>query len=98
MDHLFSSLQPLWLPKETMSDSEGREITVTSLLGPFLSPTVFAEEDPSVAEKHFSGKTNSAAVRAIAQELQADLDIYRVRKGMMYFLRVYIFDCRVFLF
>lgn len=71
-------MQPLWLPKEMISESEGREITVTSLLGPFLSPSVFAEEDPSVAEKHFSGKTNSSAVRAIAQQLQGDLDIYRV--------------------
>ena len=57
---LFSTLQPLFLPA-AITDSAGRELATVTALGAFLAASVFAEEDPSVAEKHFSGKQNSAA-------------------------------------
>ncbi|CAK9828567.1 Ubiquitin conjugation factor E4 B [Anthophora retusa] len=37
------------------TDAIGREVITTSLLGPFLSISVFAEDQPNVAEKFFSG-------------------------------------------
>ena len=75
---IFFCLQPLWIP-EPLSDAVGREFAVTSLLGAFLSVSIFAEEDPSVAEKFFSGKQSTAAVRSIAQQLQQDMEFLRVR-------------------
>ena len=57
---MFSTLQPLFLPA-AITDGAGRELATVTALGAFLAASVFAEEDPSVAEKHFSGKQNSAA-------------------------------------
>ncbi len=51
-----------------------------SSLGPLLSVSVFAEEDPRVAEKFFSGKQGQAQVRAMAQQLQQDLEFVRVSR------------------
>ena len=68
---------PLWLP-DTITDCAGREFCATSLLGPLFSITVFAEEDPLVADKYFSGKLTSGEVRAQSQQLQQELDIHRV--------------------
>ncbi|KAK5641761.1 hypothetical protein RI129_010308 [Pyrocoelia pectoralis] len=47
-----------FLPK-TVMQSPGRELTRTSYLGPFLSVSVFADDEPKVAEKFFSGNTSS---------------------------------------
>ena len=75
---LLHHYQPLWLPK-TVTDATGRELTTTTLLGPFLAISVFAEEDSSVAEKHFAGKDGTKVVRTIAQGLQQELELMRVR-------------------
>ncbi|KAB0793378.1 hypothetical protein PPYR_12998 [Photinus pyralis] len=50
--------QAQFLPKTT-TQSPGRELTRTSFLGPFLSVSVFADDEPKVAEKFFSGNTSS---------------------------------------
>ena len=68
-------MQPLFLPA-AITDGAGRELATVTALGAFLAASVFAEEDPSVAEKHFSGKQNSAAVRAAAKQLPTDLEFY----------------------
>ena len=44
--------QTQWLP-EPVSTAEGLEMVGLSFLGPFMSPSVFPEEDPGVAEKYF---------------------------------------------
>ncbi|XP_059086055.1 ubiquitin conjugation factor E4 B-like [Tigriopus californicus] len=67
---------PLWMPG-TLSEAVGREITTTTVLGPFLMISVFAEEDPGVAEKHFSGKQAASLVRSIAQQLQSEMEFMR---------------------
>ena len=59
-----SHFQPLFLPA-AITDGAGRELATVTALGAFLAASVFAEEDPSVAEKHFSGKQNSAAGNAM---------------------------------
>ena len=61
-----------------LEDCKGREIVATSLLGPFFGVTVFAEEDPSVAEKYFATRQTQSAARALAQQLQQDLQFQRV--------------------
>lgn len=57
---------------EVCTQSAGRELTRTSLLGPFLSISVFAEDDPKVAEKFFSG--NAASDRSLNETLQQELE------------------------
>ena len=57
---IFLHFQPLFLPAP-LTDAAGRELATVTALGSFLAASVFAEEDPQVAEKHFSGKQNSAA-------------------------------------
>lgn len=46
------------------TQATGREVTRTSYLGPFLSISVFAEDEPKVAEKFFSG--NSTRYEAVS--------------------------------
>lgn len=41
---------------DVCTQAVGRELARTSYLGPFLSVSVFAEDEPKVAEKFFSGK------------------------------------------
>ncbi|XP_018324068.1 ubiquitin conjugation factor E4 B isoform X2 [Agrilus planipennis] len=67
--------QAQFLP-ETISQSAGREITRTSFFGPFLSISVFAEDEPKVAEKFFSGNTTSD--KSLTQTLQQELENSRV--------------------
>ncbi|XP_074037947.1 ubiquitination factor E4B [Leptinotarsa decemlineata] len=50
----------------------GREIMRCSFLGPFLSVSVFAEDEPKVAEKFFSG--NSSSDKSLIQVLQSELE------------------------
>ncbi|CAG9813429.1 unnamed protein product [Phaedon cochleariae] len=52
--------------------AQGREITRTSYLGPFLCVSVFAEDEPKVAEKFFSG--SSTGDKSLIQVLQAELE------------------------
>lgn len=52
----------------------GLEIAHTSFFGPFLRVSVFAEDDPRVAEKFFSGHSSSAADKSFTHALQQELD------------------------
>ncbi len=67
-----------WLPDEVAQGCGGRELKAVSLLGPFLAVTVFAEEDPTVAEKFFPGKQSQATVRSLTGSLQRELELLRV--------------------
>lgn len=67
----------LWLP-ESISRAVGREITKLSFLGPFVSLSVFAEDNPKIVEKYFSGNTlTTDNTRLINQSLQHLLDVAR---------------------
>lgn len=60
----------------TCTQAAGREITRTSFMGPFLSVSVFAEDEPKVAEKFFSG--NATNDKLLNNTLQQELDNTRV--------------------
>ncbi|XP_012285979.1 ubiquitin conjugation factor E4 B [Orussus abietinus] len=64
--------QVQFLP-EAMTTAVGRELTRTSFLGPFLSVSVFAEDQPKVAEKFFSGNpsTDKSMNLTLQQELES---------------------------
>lgn len=57
---------------EPCTPAQGREIVRTSFLGPFLSVSVFAEDEPKVAEKFFSG--NSSSDKSLNHTLQLELE------------------------
>jgi len=62
---------------EPLTKATGREVACTSLLGPFLAVSVFAEDDPRVAAKYFeSGATFD---KGVTHGLQAELESTRVR-------------------
>ncbi|KAK9507640.1 hypothetical protein O3M35_007452 [Rhynocoris fuscipes] len=67
--------QVQFLP-DIVTNAGGREITRTSFLGPFLSVSVFTEEDPKVGDRFFSG--NSASDKTLYSTLQAELENSRV--------------------
>jgi len=54
----------------------GREISRTSFLGPFLSISVFEEDDPKAAEKYFSGSRSADA--SLIKSLQQEVEQHRV--------------------
>lgn len=60
----------------TCTQANGREITRTSFMGPFLSVSVFAEDEPKVAEKFFSG--NATSDKILNHTLQQELENSRV--------------------
>lgn len=66
-----------WLPAEISQGCGGRELPSISLLGPFLAITVFAEEDPTVAEKFSFEKQSQATVRSLTHQLQKELELLR---------------------
>lgn len=72
----FSQIE--WLPNEISNGCGGRELPCVSLLGPFLAITVFAEEDPTVAEKFCFEKQSQATARGLTQQLQKELELLRV--------------------
>lgn len=76
-------MQDEWLPNEISNGCGGRELPATSLLGPFLAITVFAEEDPSVAEKFLLEKQTHATVRSLTNQLQKELELLRVRENFL---------------
>ncbi|XP_026280818.1 ubiquitin conjugation factor E4 B isoform X1 [Frankliniella occidentalis] len=61
---------------EPVTQALGRELARTSFLGAFMQVSVFAEDDPKVAEKFFSGNTSSD--KTLNQTLQLELDTTRV--------------------
>lgn len=64
--------QAQFLP-DIMTSAPGRELMRTSFLGPFLSISVFAEDQPKVAEKFFSGNpfTDKSMNVTLQQELES---------------------------
>ncbi|KAI4456816.1 ubiquitination factor e4 [Holotrichia oblita] len=64
--------QQVQFQPEICTQANGRELTRTSYLGPFLSVSVFAEDEPKVAEKFFSG--NSTSDKSLNQTLQQELE------------------------
>ena len=48
-----------------MTDATGRELSTTTLLGPFFGISVFAEEDAAVPDKFFTGKDKTTVVRQV---------------------------------
>ncbi|KZC14831.1 Ubiquitin conjugation factor E4 B [Dufourea novaeangliae] len=66
--------QTQFLP-DIMTSAAGRELTITSFLGPFLSVSVFAEDQPNVAEKFFSG--NPFVDKSMNLTLQQELESTR---------------------
>ncbi|KAJ8943288.1 hypothetical protein NQ318_017306 [Aromia moschata] len=57
---------------EPCTPAQGREVMRSSFLGPFISVSVFAEDEPKVAEKFFSG--NSSSDKSLIQTLQLELE------------------------
>ncbi|XP_034248933.1 ubiquitin conjugation factor E4 B [Thrips palmi] len=57
---------------EAVTQAVGRELSRTSFLGAFMQVSVFAEDDPKVAEKFFSGNTSSD--KTMNHTLQLELD------------------------
>nr|CAD7392943.1 unnamed protein product [Timema cristinae] len=70
--------QVQFLP-DTVTLAVGRELARTSFLGPFLSVSVFAEDEPKVAEKFFSG--NTASDKSLNQTLRQELENTRPHTG-----------------
>ena len=60
---------------DVMTSAVGRELARTSFLGPFLSVSVFAEDQPKVAEKFFSG--NPSTDKSMNLTLQQELESIR---------------------
>lgn len=66
-----------WLP-DSMSNAGGREIQKMSFLGPFLQFSVFANDDPKVAQKYFpDGKSWSEHVQLTRTTLRVALQQVR---------------------
>ncbi|KAF4524156.1 hypothetical protein B566_EDAN010611 [Ephemera danica] len=61
---------------ECVTPAVGREIARTSFLGPFLSVSVFEEDEPKVAEKFFSGSRQ--ADKSLNRTLQQEVEHSRV--------------------
>lgn len=61
---------------ETCTQAAGRELSKISFLGPFLSVSVFAEDEPKVPEKFFSG--NATSDKSLIQTLQQELENTRI--------------------
>merc|ERR1719189_964698 len=75
--------QPQWLPSG-LSPASGLEMVGLSFLGPFLSPSVFPDEDPSVADEYFkdlsgSSQQQAQAVKAAQAGVQPSLEILRTQ-------------------
>lgn len=67
----------LWIP-EAISQAVGREVAKLSFMGPFLSLSAFAEDNPKIVEKYFSGSTLTPDnTRLINQSLQHFLEFSR---------------------
>lgn len=72
--------QPNWLPKD-VSNTTGLEIEKLTLLGPFLTLSVFAGDNVKVIEKYFSGpQPTQENARLIYQTLQHGLEYARTEQ------------------
>ncbi|CAH2018717.1 unnamed protein product [Acanthoscelides obtectus] len=69
----------------------GREIARVSFLGPFLSVSVFAEDEPKLAEKFFSG---SSSDKALVKMLHSELENVRSLQHKIFHLMIANQDSR----
>jgi len=67
---------------DIVTGAAGREIARTSFLGPFLSISVFAEDDPKVADRFFSG--NASIDKPLQSSLQQELENSRMLLHKMF--------------
>ena len=88
-------LQVQFLP-DIVTTAAGREIARTSFLGPFLSISVFAEDEPKVAERFFSG--NTIADKSLHTTLQQELENSRVRLCFQILDFISLTDCILVLY
>ncbi|XP_034945689.1 ubiquitin conjugation factor E4 B [Chelonus insularis] len=77
---------------DVMTTAVGRELTRTSFLGPFLSVSVFAEDQPKVAEKFFSGIPSND--KSINLTLQQELETARASLHKMFHAILATSTCR----
>lgn len=76
----------------TLTSAAGRELTKTSFFGPFLSVSIFAEEQPKVAEKFFSG--NPVTDKSVNLTLQQELESVRTSLYKMFHAILQNSNCR----
>lgn len=72
--NLMVSLSDLWIPSP-LSKAEGKEIEKLSLIGPFLSLSVFSEECPQIVDRYFS--ESSENVKLVNVTLRSALRLVR---------------------
>lgn len=78
--------QPQWIPGE-ITQAGGLEVVGLSFLGPFLSPSVFPEEDPGVADQYFSEEPiTTHHVKTACSALQPSLEILRTQLHQLFHL------------
>lgn len=77
---------------DIMTSAAGKEITTTSLLGPFLSVSVFAEDQLDVAERFFSG--NLFVDKSISLTLQQELESIRTSLHKIFHAILASSNCR----
>ena len=65
-----------WLV-EPLTEAAGREFAKFTFLGPFLCASLFAEDDPRIAEKLKSSSTSAEASRPIVSSLQQEIELTR---------------------
>nr|CAH7740032.1 unnamed protein product [Callosobruchus chinensis] len=76
--------QKQFMPKLVLP-APGREIARVSFLGPFLSVSVFAEDEPKMAEKFFSGSSND---KALVKMLHPELENVRSLQHKIFHLMI----------
>lgn len=59
-----------------MTNAPGREFSITSFLGPFLSCSVFGEDDPLINDSIFNG--TSLADKSMISTFRLELENIRV--------------------
>ncbi|XP_059477156.1 ubiquitin conjugation factor E4 B [Neocloeon triangulifer] len=67
--------QQVQFSPECITPAVGREISRTSYLGPFLSISVFEEDDPKTADKYFS--SSRSADKSLIKSLQQEVENLR---------------------
>ncbi|XP_020620204.1 ubiquitin conjugation factor E4 B-like [Orbicella faveolata] len=73
--NLMVTLTDLWIPSP-LSKAEGKEIEKLSLLGPFLSLSVFSEDCPQVVGRYFSSES-SENMKLVNVTLRSALHLVR---------------------
>ncbi|XP_053651922.2 ubiquitin conjugation factor E4 B isoform X2 [Cherax quadricarinatus] len=76
MVSMFYFSQSNWCTKSE-SQTVGREILFTTILGPFLGLSLFAEDDPHVVDKFVKHQSNGRTVPDGLQDLARELDHMR---------------------